>query len=112
MATPLVGLTKPPTIYSRVDFPQPEGPRMETKAPSSIVSEISDKAKWSWRPEVRNTCETWSISIMAFAGPRAGADSASTPLGDGDAFIPASLPDEDPSGTAAFPVFRTLTARA
>ena len=42
---------------------------METKAPSSIVSEISDNAKWSWRPEVRNTCETRSISIMALAGP-------------------------------------------
>jgi hypothetical protein len=42
---------------------------------------------------------------MALAGLHAGADSASTPLSDGDAFIPASLPDEDPSGTAAFPVF-------
>src|SRR5258708_4171999 len=41
---------------------------METKAPSSIVSEISDNAKWPWRPEGRNTCETRSISIMALAG--------------------------------------------
>ena len=33
---------------------------------------MSDKARWSWRAEVWNTCETWSISIMAMAGSRSG----------------------------------------
>ena len=40
---------------------------METKAPSSTVSEMSDNARWLCRPEVWNICETASISIMAAA---------------------------------------------
>ena len=64
---------------------------METKAPSPMVKEISDNARWSWRPEVLNTCETWSISIMAVGHPPADAGFAST-CGR-DTFISAFLPD-------------------
>ena len=41
---------------------------METNAPSSIVKEISDSAKCSFRAEVWKTCETRSISMIAEAG--------------------------------------------
>src|SRR3979411_356077 len=43
---------------------------------------------------------------MAVADPRAGADSAWTPLSGCNCFIAASLPDGRPSGTAAFWIFR------
>jgi hypothetical protein len=63
---------------------------METKAPSSTDREMSDSATWSWRVEVRNTCETPSISIMA-AAFRAGACPARGSDRDGKIVIPASL---------------------
>jgi hypothetical protein len=35
--SPLVALSRPPKRLSRVDFPLPEGPRITTSSPLSIV---------------------------------------------------------------------------
>lgn len=77
---------------------------METKAPSSMASEISDKARWSWRPEVRKTCETRSISIMAAACLGDSAASTRASGRDGNTFIPALLPGIGPLGAQGFPI--------
>ncbi|MGY8633224.1 hypothetical protein RAD15_12175 [Bradyrhizobium sp. 14AA] len=62
---------------------------METKAPSSIDSEMSDKAKCSLRAEVWKTCETRSISMIAEAGfGRVTGSTHSLDL-EGTTFIPS-----------------------
>ena len=42
--SPLVVLSKPPMIFSRVLFPQPEGPIIAKKSPSNIFKLIPRKA--------------------------------------------------------------------
>src|SRR5262245_18074724 len=64
---PLLGATKPPTTYSRVDLPHPEGPRMATNSPSAIESEISPRARWRWPRAGSNDLLRRSMSIMSWA---------------------------------------------
>jgi hypothetical protein len=42
--SPRVGLRKPATALSSVDFPQPDGPMMETNSPGSTWIEASRTA--------------------------------------------------------------------
>jgi len=35
--SPLVGTSKQPIIFSRVDFPEPEGPIIEMKSPAEML---------------------------------------------------------------------------
>ena len=42
--SPLVALSRPPMIFSRVLFPLPEGPIIAENSPSSIFKLISRKA--------------------------------------------------------------------
>jgi len=40
MISPSVGLSSPARMLRRVDFPQPDGPTMQTNSPSLIVRSI------------------------------------------------------------------------
>jgi len=40
ISSPEVGMSIKPIILSMVDFPEPEGPAIETKSPLSIAKEI------------------------------------------------------------------------
>src|SRR5205085_3579479 len=61
---PLLGVTKPPTIYRSVDLPQPDGPRIETNAPSATSSEMSRSARWLVPRAVSKLFDNRSIEIM------------------------------------------------
>ena len=50
IASPSVGLTKPATMLSRVDLPQPEGPISETNSPGWTLSETSLTATTALSP--------------------------------------------------------------
>jgi hypothetical protein len=80
---PPVGASRPATIWRRVDFPQPDGPRIVTNSPAATSSETSssatsrppagagytfesestrtrtvarrDRRQWPWRPAASST---------------------------------------------------------
>ncbi len=62
---PEVGESRPATMRSNVDLPQPEGPRMVTKSFSRTSKSTGSKA-WVWPPrgltKVRDTC--WIDSAL------------------------------------------------
>src|SRR6185437_12248768 len=74
-------------MYSSVDLPHPDGPRIETNAPSSMVSEISDSARWLRRPDVSNIWDTRSISIIATGCACPDDGSVCTPGRNGTTLI-------------------------
>ena len=50
---PVVARSRPATILSSVDFPQPDGPRMVMKSLSATLSEIGSSARVGSRAGAR-----------------------------------------------------------
>ena len=44
ITVPDVGLSRPPSMFKRVDLPEPDGPMIETKSPRSITRLTPSKA--------------------------------------------------------------------
>src|SRR3954452_18021727 len=52
-SSPSLGVSKPPTMRSSVDLPQPEGPIRQTNSPFSIRSVASDRAAMLSLPKAK-----------------------------------------------------------
>src|SRR3954467_8903526 len=52
-SAPSVGASKPPTMRSSVDLPQPEGPIRQTNSPLPMRSEASDSAVIASAPKAK-----------------------------------------------------------
>ena len=48
--SPAVGVSRQPMMFIRVDFPDPDGPMMETNSPFPIVRDIPRSASSVWLP--------------------------------------------------------------
>ncbi len=72
---PVVGVSRPATMRRRVDFPQPDGPRMVTKSLSPIVRLVGCNAVTGcppWTPG--KTRETFWITSLLMPASRGRAD--------------------------------------
>src|SRR5215472_1842502 len=66
-ASPRLGAMRPETMLSRVDLPQPDGPTIDTIAPSGTSKLTSRQATTGSRPRGRNTMPTSASRIFAGA---------------------------------------------
>ena len=68
---PLVGVSSPATRRSRVDLPQPDGPRMVTKSLSPTAMVVGSSARVGCPPRTPGkTRETFSIASLLTQGSR------------------------------------------
>jgi len=73
---PVVDSSRPATIFSRVDFPQPEGPTIVTNSPSEILRLISRRASVGPVLAVELLPDITSFSAAPFIVRPPGADPA------------------------------------
>src|SRR5258707_14735206 len=64
-ARPLLGASRPETILSKVDLPQPDGPTIDTIEPSGTSKVTSRQATTGSRSRGRNTMPTSTSRIFA-----------------------------------------------
>src|SRR4051794_39606373 len=78
-STPSVAVSKPPTMRSSVDLPQPEGPIRQMNSPFSIRSEASDSAVMASVPKAKRlvTCLTSRMGSMVPARAGSAAERSS-----------------------------------
>src|ERR1700732_2024608 len=89
-ARPPVGVTKPASTLSRVDFPQPDGPRTHTNCPPGTSSERRSRTSRRSLALPRRT--TTSLNVTLPARDRAGGTAgkvaaAETVVGGGGAGV-------------------------
>ena len=55
--SPLVGVSRQPSVFSKVDFPEPDVPMMVTNSPSRMVNETPRRACTVSSP-------TWKLRLI------------------------------------------------
>src|SRR4051812_3139858 len=70
MILPSLAVSSPPMIRSKVDLPQPDGPRMAMKSLSPTFSEVGIKARVGWPPRCAGKIfPTFSTRSLLISGP-------------------------------------------
>src|SRR5438874_6360529 len=70
--SPVVGLSRQPTTFMKVDLPEPDGPMIATNSPSSISSETPRRAWTITSPIVYRLCRSTTLMIAELS-PLVGA---------------------------------------
>src|ERR1700674_1046852 len=68
---PAVGTRNPPTMFKSVDFPQPDGPSMQTSSPSRTSRSMFSRTRVSF-PSVRKVMRRPRIESFVRSGARSG----------------------------------------
>src|SRR4051812_20906268 len=79
-SAPSLAVSKPPTIRSSVDLPQPEGPIRQMNSPFSIRSEASASAVIASAPKAKRLVTCWTSRIGSMVTARGGTAERSSML--------------------------------